>query len=166
MSLNKVFFNGSEFHDVEELFTSAINVSRYVHIGVHDEDDQKHIKFSEELLDNIVDNWFDDNINEIMYRKLNLNKNVGADQKDKKFNYNFGRSIPMSIGEVAAGEERKIGAHDEDNSETSLQRKVLRLIDKYSDVDNVDFLNMGNDLRETVKSSLHAKLTIGKNKFQ
>merc|ERR1711998_386882 len=59
MSLNKVFFNGCQFKDAKELMTAAINASKYVHIVINTEDDQSHIQIEGELIEEMVDHWFD-----------------------------------------------------------------------------------------------------------
>ena len=145
MSLNKVFFNGCQFKNATELVKAAINASKYVHIVVDNEDDQ--IKVDEELLGEIVDCWFDNNINEILQQKLNQ-REIGG-QIEKRFNYNFGGNIPMSIGEK----------NEDDNCDSCgmgqrLDINMETLLRKYRESQSIEFSDLEKDLRGAVKLSL------------
>ena len=56
MSLNKVFFNGSQFGSVKELFIAAVSSGKYVHVNADNRDQQSKSSFDQEFVEKIVDN--------------------------------------------------------------------------------------------------------------
>ena len=150
-------FNGSQFGSVKELFTAAVSSGKYVHVNIDNRDQQSKSNFDQEFLEEIVDNWMDDNVHELLHQKLSKS-DTSMDGNEKKFNYNFGEEIPIMIGEFSndSCDKKENNQCDNDNAGSQYEEtEILEGVDECIDgIHDIDFVLMESNLRRVVKASI------------